>query len=53
VKSMPKSREIRTQLGKRHPACFNAHDLRIAQSSLLHQKYPQISCRENSTLEHH
>ena len=30
----------------------HCHDLRVAVSSILHHKSPQISCRENSTFEH-
>ena len=33
-------------------ACRAMHDLRVAKSSILHPKSPQISCRENSTFEH-
>jgi hypothetical protein len=31
----------------------NADNLRVAISCCLHQKSPQISCRKNSTFEHH
>ena len=30
----------------------NTHNLRVAISCCLHQKSPQLTCRENSTYEH-
>ena len=47
---------LSAKLRNRHTALRllqNTHDLRVAKSSVLHQKSPQISCRENSTFEHH
>jgi hypothetical protein len=43
---------LTAQLRDRHTflrLLHHGHDLRFAVSSVLHRKFPQIFCRENST----